>query len=554
MDNYQIADNFVLLSKLLDIHGENSFKSKSYASAAFNIEKLPSQLNEIAREKIASLKGIGASSAQKIIELLDTGKLQSLEDLIQNTPPGVIEMLNIKGIGAKKIHTIWKEMEIESLGELLYACKENRLKLYKGFGEKTQQNVTDSIEFYFKNSGNHLYANVVSLVPILQEQLQQIFPDKKLILTGDFKRQMPVINALEFLINEEIKNIITGLDKIEGISLVNQTENFVLLSTSWGIDLKIYTSSTENLLQNYFLTSSDAEFAKELLQKFPANDFTSEEQYFDHYKLPYIASPIRETDEILELAINGQLPNNILATDIKGIIHCHSNWSDGSNTIEEMANAAISLGLEYLVISDHSKSAFYAQGLYEDKIIAQHQYIDELNIKLAPFKIFKSIESDILNDGNLDYSPSVLASFDAVIASVHSNLKMTEDKAMHRLITAIENPYTTILGHPTGRLLLSRKGYPVDHRKIIDACAANKVVIELNASPSRLDLDYQYINYALEKAVLISINPDAHSIEQLSYTKYGVYVAQKTLLTKEKNLSSFSKIELENYLAAHKKF
>jgi len=217
-----------------------------------------------------------------------------------------------------------------------------------------------------------------------------------------------------------------------------------------------------------------------------------------------------------------------------------------------MAKAAKEKGLEYLVISDHSKTAFYANGLSEERIKEQHAYIEELNSQLAPFKIFKSVESDILNDGSLDYSNEVLSTFDLVIASVHSNLKMPEDKAMMRLIKAIENPYTTILGHMTGRLLLSRKGYPVDHRKIIDACAANNVVIELNAHPNRLDIDWRHIDYALEKNVLISIDPDAHAIEGFDDIRYGVLVAQKAMVKKEQNLSSFGLKEFEAFLQKKK--
>ena len=205
--------------------------------------------------------------------------------------------------------------------------------------------------------------------------------------------------------------------------------------------------------------------------------------------------------------------------------------------------------MEYLVITDHSKSAFYAQGLSDEKVLAQHHYIDELNTSLSPFKIFKGIESDILFDGNLDYNNNILKQFDVVIASIHSNLKMTEEKAMQRLIAAIENPYTTILGHMTGRLLLSRPGYPVDHYKIIDACAANNVAIELNAHPSRLDIDWRHIDYALNKNVMISINPDAHQIEGLSDIKYGVLTAQKALLNKENNLSSYSLTQFEHYIS-----
>jgi DNA polymerase (family 10) len=210
--------------------------------------------------------------------------------------------------------------------------------------------------------------------------------------------------------------------------------------------------------------------------------------------------------------------------------------------------------MEYMAISDHSKTAFYAQGLKEDRIKAQHQYIDALNEKLAPFKIFKSIESDILNDGSLDYSDNILSTFDLVIASVHSNLKMTEEKAMERMLAAIENPYTTILGHMTGRLLLSRPGYPLNFEKIIDACAVNHVVIELNANPNRLDMDWRYIKYALKKNVLISVDPDAHSIKGIDDIRYGVFSAQKAMLPKEKNLSSFSLKEFEAFLEQRKKF
>jgi DNA polymerase (family 10) len=279
----------------------------------------------------------------------------------------------------------------------------------------------------------------------------------------------------------------------------------------------------------------------------------SETEYFSNAQLEMIPSALRESAAILELAKKRVIPALIEPTDIRGIIHCHSNWSDGSHTIEEMARAAISRGLEYLVISDHSKSAFYAQGLLETKIREQHLYIDELNDKLYPFKIFKSIESDILNDGSLDYSNEVLATFDLVIASVHSNLKMSEEKAMMRLINAIKNPYTTILGHLTGRLLLSRPGYPVNHEAIIDACAANNVVIELNANPSRLDIDWRYIQKAIQKNVLLSIDPDSHHIDGLDDTTFGVMVAQKAMMSKENNLSSYNLSAFEQYITERKK-
>jgi DNA polymerase (family 10) len=549
MDNYQIADYFSLLSKLMDIHGENAFKSKSYASAAFSIEKLP-PLSEIPFEKIASLKGIGSSAAQKIIEILQTGKLLSLEDIISKTPEGIFEMLQIKGIGPKKINTIWKEMEIETIGELLYACKENRLKLYKGFGEKTQQNVIDSIEFYFKNKGRHLYAQVEMIADGLLAFLNNIFPVNKIDITGSFKRQLEIIEELEFIIDTPPEIVELNMSSKEEFELTEKNEKYLQYSTPLGIDIKIHTTTPEEFMEESIVLSSSAEFNTAIKNLKDKKSFSAktEEEYFISLGLPVIPAYYREHKHAIENIQLKKTNDCIDVKDIKGIIHSHSNWSDGSNTIEEMAIAAQSLGMEYLVISDHSKSAFYAQGLSEEKIMAQHQYIDELNTKLAPFKIFKSIESDILNDGNLDYADKILNQFDLIIASVHSNLKMNEEKAMSRLIKAIENPFTTIIGHMTGRLLLSRPGYPINHRTIIDACAANKVVIELNAHPSRLDIDWRHIEYALEKNVLISINPDAHTIDGLNDVKYGVLTAQKAMLPKKSNLSSFSLKEFTDYI------
>ncbi len=549
-DNDHIAHQFTQLAKMMDIHGENSFKAKSYSVAAFTIENFPEPLAGIPHEKLFDIKGIGEAIGKKIIEIIETGELSLLQKLLQQTPPGVVEMLLIKGIGPKKISIIWKEMEIETLGELLYACNENRLTLYKGFGEKTQRNVKEAIEFYFKNQDQYLYVQVEGYVATLHEKLQTAFPGRQFILTGEVKRQLETISRLEWITTatpEECRSFIhdQGFQTMEGESGTTAFRQpdclpVVLRHT---VENDLYAASV--------LHSSSAAFSQMLLNLpdwSAAKSAASEEAVFTALHLPFVPVSLREQPDAIEAAI----PCLIEVADIKGIIHSHSDWSDGSNTLEEMATACMAQNLEYLVISDHSKSAFYARGLQEDMIQEQHLLIDKLNKKLAPFRIFKSIESDILNDGSLDYSDDVLSTFDLVIASVHSNLKMLEEKAMQRLIAAIENPYTTILGHMTGRLLLSRKGYPVDHKKIIDACAANQVVIELNAHPRRLDIDWRCIRYALEKEVLISIDPDAHMIKGFGDIRYGVLVAQKGGLTKERNLSSYSRNELDTYLKNRK--
>lgn len=546
IDNDYIAGQFSLLAKLMDIHGENSFKTKSYSVAAFTLEKLPTALEGLPLEKITGIKGIGEAIGKKIQEIQQTGELRLLKEYIHKTPPGVIEMLNIKGLGPKKIATIWRDMEVESIGELLYACQENRLLLFKGFGEKTQQNVREAIEFRLKHQGSLLWAEAEPYALHLDAQLKTHFPGEQWALTGDFRRHLEVVSKLQWVTTaqpEAVKAFWSSLELEEGII----------------VDM-VY-AKREDFARVLFETSCSGEFL-ELVRTRPgwdADDHYGDEQaLFAAVGLPYI-QPFRREQQIPETLTNGKQveaawsADVIQPEDVKAVIHSHSNWSDGSNTLEEMAAACIQKGYEYLVISDHSKSAFYANGLKEDRIREQHQQIEELNRKLAPFTIFKSIECDILNDGTLDYTDDVLSTFDLVIASVHSNLKMSEEKAMNRLLRAIENPFTTILGHMTGRLLLSRPGYPVDHKRLIDACVAHKVVIELNAHPRRLDMDWRWIGYALEQGVLISIDPDAHTIGGYNDIRYGVLAAQKAGLTAAGNLSSFGLGKFRAFLAERRK-
>ena len=548
MNNNIIADNFSLLAKLMDINGENSFKTKSYSVAAFTIEKLPAELSSIPEEKIFSIKGVGEAIGKKIIEQLHTGKLSLLNEYVSKTPQGIMEMLAIKGIGPKKISVIWKELEIENLGELLYACNENRLLLYKGFGEKTQQNIKESIEYYLSNQGSYLYAQIENHAAEADTKIKKAFPLEQFELAGDLRRHLETIDKLEWITTASQQQIITFFQQQE-YKIIDEDETITKLKGKENLLLVFYHTTQEKFYRTLFEKSCSEDFLNEWKNMFPfKNSYTAEKEIFINAGIDVIPPYLRESEKIILTAQQHKLPEVIQTKDITAIIHSHSKWSDGINTIDEMATAAIQKNLQYLVLSDHSKTAFYAQGLHEEKIIEQHKEIDELNKKYTPFKIFKSIESDILNDGSLDYSNEVLSSFDLVIASVHSNLKMKEDKAMMRLINAIENPYTSILGHPTGRLLLSRNGYPVDHKKVIDACAANNVVIELNAHPKRLDIDWRWIDYCLEKNVLISIDPDAHSVNGYNDIRYGVIAAQKAGVTKKHNLSSFSLQDFEDFI------
>lgn len=551
MDNYFIADQLSLLSKLMDIHGENAFKSKSYSSAAFAIEKLPQDILSLPTEKISQIRGIGDSVGKKIIEIIHTGELPLLQEYIAKTPQGVLEMMNIKGLGPKKINVLWKEMGIDTIEELEKACTENRVSAKKGFGEKTQANILLSIQFQQQNAGKYLYAKLEPFAEAFTIKLKEKFPDEKIEITGDFRRQLEICESLEWVTtanSEQLKNFLLT----DQVQIVTDRDGMLILTAEGTLLLRFYITTKDAFYSKLFETSCSSGFLDEWNKNTREIKAASEEDIFKAASIPYIPPCLRESASIIS-RIKENAIDLVQTSDIKGLIHSHSNWSDGAHTIEEMANELIKLGFEYLVISDHSKAAYYANGLSEQRIREQHRYIDELNRKLSPFKIFKSIECDILNDGALDYENKILSSFDLVITSVHSNLDMDEEKAMKRLLGAITNPYTTILGHMTGRLLLRRKGYPVDHRTIIDACADNHVVIEINASPSRLDIDWRWIEYAMEKNLMLSINPDAHTTDEFHNIKYGVLVAQKGGLPASRNLSSHSLKEFEAFLEASRK-
>jgi len=362
---------------------------------------------------------------------------------------------------------------------------------------------------------------------------------------------METIDKLQWVTNAPAAQLQSYLLENNFVTEKLDTEESIFQGKEENILLHFYHAEANKLNQKLFITSCSEEFLSEWNKKFLLSDeifYATEKEIFENAKVEFIPAYLRENASVIEKAEQHDLPQIIQPADIAAIIHSHSKWSDGNNTIEEMAKAAIKLGLQYLVISDHSKTAFYANGLTEERLKAQHAEIDELNEKLKPFKIFKSIESDILNDGSLDYSDEILNSFDIVIASVHSNLKMSEEKAMMRLLNAIKNPFTSILGHCTGRLLLSRAGYPVNHKKIIEACAEYNVAVELNAHPRRLDIDWRHINYCIEKNVLISIDPDAHSTGGFKDVRYGMLAAQKAGISKEQNLSSYSLQQFEDFL------
>lgn len=533
LNNKQIAARFDILAKIMELHGENKFKINSYANAFVTLRKWEGNLAEMSRVELESIPGVGKNIADKIQELLATGELSTLNKYLDVTPDGVVEMLTIKGLGPKKVEQIWREMGIETVGELLYACQENRLINFKGFGPKMQEDIIKKLDYHLESKGKYLYAHIEKAAHALLEQLNQAYPQFSFLISGDIKRCLPEVKHIEVVTNLRLEAIFLEELKLQEGHLYYSGFPVQFVYSEWVVNDAFARSCSDD-----FLKAFDTQSQK----------YHDEFALFTAHKLNFIPSEYRESALVIE-RYKEQPPQLMDVSDFKGIIHNHSTYSDGLHTLEEMSDYVKACGYDYFVISDHSQTASYAQGLTVDRVRLQWNEIDRLNAKYGDsFRIYKGIESDILTDGRLDYPDEILEGFDVVIASVHSVLNMDEPKATERLIRAIENPYTKILGHPTGRLLLARPGYPIDYKKVIDACAANNVVMELNANPQRLDIDWTWIPYCMEKGVIVSINPDAHTKESIHYIKYGTLMARKGGLTKDMCLNAYSKNAFEQWM------
>lgn len=538
--NVEIVKALQLTATLGEIHNANPFKLKAISNAAFYIDKHDVDVSQLSETELSAIPGIGKSIAQKITELKLNGTIPELDEWANQTPIGVIELLQIKGLGAKKVKSLWQELGVESPGELLYACKENRLVSLKGFGEKTQAQIQKVLEYNANSKGKIYYAEAFLCAEIIQNFFKSY--GIALEITGELKRQLEIISSIAFIAVDGF-HLWKSLPE-DQLQIVEKDD---CLQCKWENQISfVINQKPKNTL--HLVGPND--HINELIGLGAEMDLESEEAIYQSVNLPFIVAPLRDFDLKTASELSKKIP--VQLADLTGVLHNHSTYSDGADTLKVMSEFVKDNGYEYFGICDHSQAAFYASGLKPEAIVAQHTEIDQLNNTLAPFKVFKGIECDILNNGELDYPTEILKTFDFVVASIHSNLRMDEEKAMNRLIKAIENPYTTILGHPTSRLLLSRPGYPIDHKKIIDACAANGVIIELNAHPYRLDIDWRWIPYCMEKNVLISINPDAHEKLGILDMKWGVAAAQKGSLTKEFTFNSKSLSEIETYFLHRK--
>ena len=573
IDNKGVSTVLEEVALFLELKGENPFKVKAYSNAARTIEILEEDLGVTIREgRLKEIRGIGEALAQHITELVTTGRLQLHEDLKNSIPPGHLEMLKIPGLGPKKIKVLHDRLHIKTVGELEYACLENRLVDLQGFGQKSQEKILQGIQQVKRYQGQYLYGEVISPA---REVLKKILSHPKVIrgnLAGSLRRKMEVVRNINLVLStdrpEEVLSAFSKLPEVEVVQSNDKGGGRTLLLSGVEVDLRITSDHTFPYALFCFTGSlahwtSMLERAKGmglqlseegLYRNGRSISCKEEEGIFNALGLDFIPPELRENRGEIEASEIHRLPRLIEEHDIKGIFHVHSSYSDGTNSIRKMAQASKEMGFSYIGLSDHSQSARYAGGLSRERLQKQWEEIDQLNQEMEGFTIFKGIESDILPDGSLDYEGSILKEFDFVVASVHSHFNMSQEEMTQRVVKAIRNPYTTILAHPTGRLLLAREPYAIDMMLIIDEASRSKVAIELNAHPYRLDIDWRLCKYAKEKGVKIAINPDAHEEKGLKDTYYGVGIGRKGWLEPENILNAMDLGEMKSFLERRKPF
>ena len=544
ISNREVSRLFSLFAELLLLHNRDAGLAKYLSGAAYRLRNMTEEVVELSRSVLA--KQFHSRITQLIVELSTKGNIEELDELIQLTPPGLFEMMRIKGLGGKKLSMLWHVAKIDTLEALVEACKENKLSKIPGFGVKTQQNILNAIENYTGSKDRFHYAFVADAAALLVAALQRICKSKFIGLCGEIRRQSLTVGAIEILAAIEAKKL--RAKEVKKFLVIESTTNDRTEGhTLDEIPVTIFHTTPNEFHEALFTRTGNEQHVAKVLGRVKGKLVVdSEAAIYKRAGLSFVEPEMREDLAEWEFPLKpGQL---LQMEDIKGVVHNHTTWSDGVDRLTDFVQACIRRKYEYAVISDHSKNAHYAGGLKEEKVLRQMAEIDALNEQLAPFRIFKSIECDILVPGDLDFDNGLLAQFDLVIVSVHQLLKMDEARATSRLIKAIENPYTTILGHMTGRQLLIRPGYPVNFKKVIDACAANQVIIEINANPYRLDMDWSQIPYALKKGVMISINPDAHSIAEIDNIRWGVAAARKGGLTREMTWNAMPLKMVEQWL------
>lgn len=573
MNKQQVAQVLREIALLLELKGENSFKIRAYSNGARVIELLEDDLETLVKERrLTEVKGIGSALAEKVSEMVTRGQSDYYKELRASIPEGVLEILRVPGLGPKKVQMLYEGLGISNLRELEYAVKENRLAELPGFGAKTQAKVAAGLDYLKSFQGLYYYAEVLPQALELLEKLGAFPGLKQASLAGSLRRANEIVKDIDLAAAadkpEDITALFTRLPGVKDILSQGDTKASIRLESGLQADLLVVGETDFPYALHHFTGSKEHNTALRHYARnrgFKINEYglfqgehkipcKNEEEIYQALGMSYIPPELREGGAEIEAALRGSLPRLLSTADIKGIFHVHTNMSDGDHSLENMVLASIDLGYEYIGISDHSQSAFYAHGLKTDDIRMQQEMIEGLRRQHQDkIRIFSGIESDIKADGSLDYPDEILASFDFVIASVHSHFKLGEEEQTRRIVKAISHPAVTMLGHPTGRILLARPGYALNMKAVLEAARDYGVIIELNSSPARLDIDWRYLRQAKELGVMISINPDAHRIEELPDVAYGVAVARKGWLTSRDVFNCYEADAVVQYLQERKR-
>lgn len=558
MDKREIASVLEEIATLLELKGENPFRVRAYRNGARALLNIEEDLGRaIRKESLTEYEGIGDHLAQKITQLYKTGKLPEYEKLKKATPPGLLELIQVQGLGPKKVKTLYTKLKIRSISDLKKAAEEGRIAKLKGFGGKTEQNILHSLEHQESYQKRYLWWEAWEMAAPILEKLKKLKGVVHADICGSLRRKLETIGDLDFLVGSNNPKPVMNWFTAQASKVIakGETKSSIRLPNGMQADLRIVPVNQYIYALIYFTGSKDhnikirtrslkmgwslSEYGFESEKKITMPKISDEEGFYKTLGLSYIPPEIRENLGEIEAAEKDRIPHLIEPKDIRGTFHNHTTASDGRSNLKEMVAAAEKIGWEYIGISDHSKSSFQANGLSAERLLEQIETIHKLNAsKQFKIHIFAGLECDILADGTLDFPDKILKKLDYVIASVHSSLTQDEKTMTRRIIKALEHPLTTMLGHPTGRLLLKREPYRVNLSKVIDAAIANKKIIELNGNPMRLDLDWRLWHAASNKGLLCCINTDAHAADQLAFYRTGVNIARKGWLTKKEVINT----------------
>ena len=556
MTNDEISEVFRNIGNLLQIKGDDSFRARIYDRAAETIEELSADLYTLAEEgKLRSIPGIGKAIEQKTIEMLETGRCRFYDNLIQEMGPDVIDLIAIRGVGVKTAGRFYQELGVKSLSDLRAAIDTDRLKQMKRMGAKTIASIDEGLRFLEAQRKMRPVRQILPIANAIFEALKNCSDVKRLDFTGDFRRHEEVLRSLELVVEcGGAQGVIEALSGVEGVaSLAIQDDPHVVASVDRGFPLRIYCTGAAEYEATLIVTTGTDAHLTELNQVAASQDIEgigeqlpdwskdkTESDIYGQLGLPFIVPELRGDADSIEAGLADNLPTLIEAGDLRCDLHMHTDWSDGRGSIRQMVETAASLGHEYIAITDHSESSRVANGLTPERLLAQIQQVREIDTEIDGMEVLAGSEVDILKDGSLDFPDELLAQLDIVVASVHAGFSMTEAEMTDRVIRAVENPYVTIIGHPTGRLLGRRPGYAINLEAVIDAAAAHYVALEINAAPSRLDLEPSAVRLARARGVLLSVNTDAHTVPDLERVLFGINVARRGWLEKSDVLNTYS--------------